>query len=332
MTLDLSRPVRVAAVQMHGRVADVPYNLRQAEALATDAFDRGARIVALPEFFTTPVAFDPRLATCALPPRNEAIDLLDRLARRHAGYVGGSMLLRRGEDVYNTYVFVQPDGRCFTHDKDLPTMWENAFYVGGDDDGLMHTDLGPVGAAVCWELIRTQTIRRLRDRIRFAMTGSNWWSGPANWPLARTIFAGVERANRRLAAEAPITFARMLGVAVLHAGQAGRFEGRFLLVPGFAASVRYVSAFVGETKIVDRDGTVLASVAREEGPGLAMADVLLEPGKPSLDPDPSSFWIPDLPRFHRAYWRHQNACGKWWYAKHGGPEPGGPERSEGRLE
>jgi len=314
---DLSRPVRVAAVQMHGRVADIACNLRQAEALVTDAFDRGARIVALPEFFTTPVAFDPRLARCALPPANDAIDLLDRLARRHSGYVGGSMLLRRGDNVYNTYVFMQPDGRCFTHDKDIPTMWENAFYVGGSDDGLMPTELGPVGAAVCWELIRTKTVLRLRDRIRFAITGSNWWGGPENWPLARALFGGVERANLRLAAEAPVTFARMLGVPVLHAGQAGRFEGRFLLVPGRGASVRYVSSFVGETKIVDRDGTVLASVAREEGPGIAVADVLLEPGKPSLDPDPASFWIPDLPRFHRAYWRHQNACGKWWYRTRG---------------
>ena len=302
--LDLSRPVRVAAVQMQGRVADIPHNLRQAEALVTDAFDRGARIVALPEFFTTPVAFDPRLAGCALPPANDAIDLLERLARRHGGCVGGSMLLRRGDNVFNTYVFMQPDGRCFTHDKDIPTMWENAFYVGGSDDGLMQTALGPVGAAVCWELIRTRTVTRLRDRIRFAMTGSNWWGGPENWPLLRTILAGVERANLRLAAEAPVIFARMLGVAVLHAGQVGRFEGRFLLIPGRALNLRYVSTFVGETKIVDREGNVLA-------------EVLLEPGKPSMDPDPASFWIPDLPRFHRAYWKHQNACGKWWYGTRG---------------
>jgi len=316
MTLDLSKPVRVAAAQMHGRVADIPYNLLQAESLATDAFTRGARIVALPEFFTTPVAFEPRLAGCALPPANDAIDLLERLARRYSGYIGGSMLVRRGDDVFNTYVFVQPDGRCFTHDKDIPTMWENAFYIGGSDDGLMGTGLGPVGAAVCWELIRTQTVERLRGRVRFAMTGSNWWGGPENWPLARRILRGVERANERLAAQAPVTFARMLGVAVLHAGQAGRFEGRFLLVPGRETNVRYVSAFLGETKIVDREGRVVSSVEREEGPGIAMADLLLEPGKPSLDPDPASFWIPDLPRFHRAYWRHQNACGKWWYTTH----------------
>jgi hypothetical protein len=104
------------------------------------------------------------------------------------------------------------------------------------------------------------------------------------------------------------------GVAVPRAD--GAFRGRFLLIPGRALNLRYVSAFLGETKIVDREGTVLAEVRREEGAGIALAEVLLEPGKPSMDPDPASFWIPDLPRFHRAYWKHQNACGKWWYAAH----------------
>jgi predicted amidohydrolase len=308
--IDLSAPVRVAALQMHGRVADIPYNLRQAESLAREAFTRGARVVALPEFFTTPVAFDPRLAGCALPPANAAIDLLERLARQHHGFIGGSMLLRRGDDVFNTYVFMQPDGRCFTHDKDIPTMWENAFYVGGSDDGLMHTALGPVGAAVCWELIRTQTVTRLRDRIRFAITGSNWWGGPENWPLARTILGGVERANGRLAAEAPVTFARMPASRCC-SGAGGALEGRFLLIPGRSTSVRYV-VVPGRDEDRRSGGNVVARVERKPA-GHALADVLLEPGKPSLDPDPASFWIPKLPRFHRAYWAHQNACGKWWY-------------------
>ena len=229
MALDVSKPVRVAAVQMDGRVADVPYNLEQAEKLAGEALDRGARIVGLPEFFTTPVSFDARLSRCALPPDNPAIEMMKRLARRHGACIGGSMLMRKGADVFNTYCFVQPDGAAFTHDKDIPTMWENAFYVGGSDDGVMDTAIGPVGAAVCWELIRTRTVDRLLGKIRLAMTGSNWWTGPANWPLLPRLLCGRRAApTGALAAEAPIRFARLLGVPVIHAGQAGRFEGRFL--------------------------------------------------------------------------------------------------------
>ena len=316
MPLDLSKPVRAAAVQMEGRVADIPYNLNHAEKLATEAFERGARIVALPEFFTTPISFDARLSGCALSPNNNGgLDLLRRLARRYTGYVGGSMLVRRGADVYNTYHFVQPDGAYCTHDKDLPTMWENAFYVGGGDDGVMQTNLGSVGAAVCWEMIRTQTVLRLRGRARFVMSGSNWWTGPMNWPLMGPLFASADRYNRMLAGRAPVILAKMLGVPLLHAGQAGRFTGRFLLVPGLGLSVPYTAEFLGETKIVDREGNVVAGRGLGEGAGVVLADVLLDSGKPSLDPDPASFWIPKLPAFLRGYWTHQNACGKWYYRK-----------------
>jgi predicted amidohydrolase len=316
MGLDLAKPVRVAAVQMEGRVADIPYNLEHAEKLATEALERQAKIVALPEFFTTPIAFDERLTACALPLENQALDMMKALARRYAAYIGGSMLLRRGGDVFNSYFFVQPDGRAFTHDKDIPTMWENAFYVGGTDDGVMETDLGPVGAAVCWELIRTRTIRRLRGRIRLAMTGSNWWTGPTNWPGADRVLGKVERFNQELAGEAPVRFAKLLGVPVLHAGQAGRFRGRFLLVPGLDVAVGYASTFLGETMIVDREGRLLSRRSLDEGAGITVADVLLEAGEPGEDPPADSFWIPKLTFTHRAYWHHQNACGRRFYAKH----------------
>ncbi len=311
--MDLSQPVRVAAVQTEGRVADIPFNLEQVERLACEAFAAGARIVGLPEFFTTPVSFDERLSSCALETDNEAIDLLKSLAARYGGYIGGSMLLRKGGEVYNTYVFAQADGRIFTHDKDIPTMWENAFYVGGNDDGVLESDLGPLGCAVCWELIRTRTVKRLRGRINFAMTGSNWWSTASEWAALSPLDRFIDARNRRLAAAAPVKFAKLLGVPVLHAGQAGSFSGRFLLVPGSRASLPYSSRFVGETKIVDASGNVVAARAAQDGPGWIAADLLLEPRTPSLRLDESAFWIPKLPALHLAMWHQQNACGRWFY-------------------
>ena len=34
-------------------------------------------------------------------------------------------------------------------------MWENCFYVGGSDDGTMRAQDVDLGAALCWELMRT---------------------------------------------------------------------------------------------------------------------------------------------------------------------------------
>ncbi len=143
-----------------------------AERLATNAFEAGARLVALPEFFTSAIVPARDVYRAALDVRNPAVEMLRRLASRYQGYVGGSMLIVDKDQLYNRYFFAGPN-ELHTHDKDLPTKWENNFYVGGSDDGVFQTGLGGVGAAVCWECIRTQTVRRMLGKVKLIMTGTH---------------------------------------------------------------------------------------------------------------------------------------------------------------
>jgi len=305
--------VRVAAVQIAAKAGDLAANLAHAEALALEALERGARVVALPEFFTTPCFVHPRVRDAIVTSgENPARDMLSRLAQRYRAYVGGSMLTRRGADVYNTYCLAGPDGAVQTHDKDLPTMWENAFYVGGSDDGVVETDYGTAGLAVCWELIRWQTVRRFAGRVRYAITGNQWWSLADNWPGARSMFAALGQYNRYLSENAPVELARILAVPVIHASHSGRFDGRFLLAPGANAAVRYASEFVGRTQIVDAQGHAVAARDTREGPGVVVGDLVIA-DVARVAPPTRRYWIPHLPLFHRVYWHHQNACGRSYY-------------------
>jgi predicted amidohydrolase len=312
-----AQTIRAAAVQLQGVAGDVAATLERVEQLAEAACAAGAKLVALPEFFTSPVAVDPRVHAAVLPPDNVALDLLRRLARRHGCCVGGSMLVADGGEVYNRYHFVQPDGQLFLHDKDLPTMWENCFYAGGHDDGVFETQLGGVGAAVCWELIRTQTVRRMLGRVSLAMTGTHWWTMPHNWGrLVSGGLASIGQYNRYLSENAPAEFARRLGAPVLQASHCGRFRSRFPLVPGLPLAPGYDTEFVGQTQIVDAQGHVLAQRQAQEGPGFVIAELALGAVAPRL-PLEDRYWIPRLPAFLHAYWHQQNACGKAYYRQKG---------------
>ena len=55
--------------------------------------------------------------------------------------IGGSFLTLDGVEAHNTLMLVFPDGTTHTHQKDLPTMVENAHYVG-DDDWVVDTPSG----------------------------------------------------------------------------------------------------------------------------------------------------------------------------------------------
>src|SRR3954452_25398262 len=123
--------MRVAAVQLEVAGGDVRRNLDECERLASEAAAAGAELVALPEFFTTGVSFEPALADAALAPDGAATEMLARVAREEAIPLGGSFLCRdRDGHVRNAYLLASPTGDILgRHDKELPTMWEHAFYV-----------------------------------------------------------------------------------------------------------------------------------------------------------------------------------------------------------
>ncbi|MFZ5562434.1 MAG: carbon-nitrogen hydrolase family protein [Thermodesulfobacteriota bacterium] len=301
--------MKIAAVQMTAELGHVEKNMAAAERLARQAFDRGAQMVILPEFFTSAAGFSPVMDQAARPLDGGPARMLKRLAAEHDGMVGGSFISRRGAHQYNTFILAFADGTIYTHDKDQPTMWENCYYMGGADDGVLNTPAGSIGVALCWEFVRARTARRLLGNVDLVVGGSCWWSLPDRWLPG--FSPRVREQNMTIMRETPARFARLTGCPVVHAAHAGDFECRTPLLPGFA----YRSHFLGETQITDGQGRILARMDRADGEGFVLADV--EPGrKPPIEPIPDRFWIPDLPGAIRFAWWYQNLHGKWYYRRH----------------
>ena len=230
-----------------------------------------------------------------------------KLARALDGVVGGSFLAKSGKDCFNSFLLVFPDGRYYRHDKDQPTLWENCYYIGGSDDGVVATPAGPVGVAMCWELIRSRTARRLVGKVDLVVGGSCWWD------LRQPVPPEQEDDQARLLnllRQAPSDLAKRLGVPVVHASQAGEFEG---LTPG-NETVPYVSRYLGETQIADGHGNVLARLAYEDGEGVVVADIVLGRVEGDLAPIPESFWTAELPPNTLKTWDDRNRFGQDYYA------------------
>ncbi|OBJ56157.1 carbon-nitrogen hydrolase family protein [Mycobacterium sp. 1423905.2] len=300
--------MRCAAIQLKAVPADVDANLAAVERLVEQAVGAGAETIALPEFFTTGIGFWPELAEAALPPDGKATELLRSLARRHGVVIGGSLLVRDPDaNVRNAYLVVTADGIAGRHDKDLPTMWENAFYVGGHDDGLIDVAGLTVGAAVCWELMRTQTVRRLRGRIDLAMTGSGWWSIPSWRP--RAGFRRLEARNASTAWRAAASFATYVGAPVLHAAHVGPLRCR---MPGLP--LNYHGRFEGGTMIVAADGTIVGRREADAGEGVVVADIEVGRQSPTREL-PNGFWLHPRGAIPAAAWHFQRLHGRRYYRR-----------------
>jgi predicted amidohydrolase len=299
----------MGAVQLDAVLGDVDANLERAGRGVADAVREGARWVVLPEFFTSGVAFLPEVAAAAQPLDGTAVRAMRDWAREYDVVVAGSLLLRDPDgEVRNAQLVVDGQGVRTRHDKDLPTMWENALYTGGapSDDGVATVGDVSVGLAMCWELTRARTVERMAGRVDVVLAGSGWWTVPRWRP--HLLFDAWERQNARRARQSPAEFAGYIGAPVVHASHSGALACPMPWMP-----LRYAGRFEPATGIWAADGTPLALAAGADAQ-VVVADVPCVRTAPV--PAPRQYWLTapgPLPTFA---WHQQRWHGRRWYARH----------------
>ena len=320
-----TKSVRVAAIQIHPKLADVNGNLERAERLIREALSHRAEWIVLPEFFTSGLAYDGvNLPNAPRPLDGAPMQLLKRLAKEGRASIGGAFLARSGRDVFNTFVLVLPTGESFSHDKDFPTTsMESSLYAGGEDAAFVrelvktgvatereivasrpdNTKSGvfrlptrlSVGAAMCWEQVRYRTARRMRGQVDLVLTASGWPAG----------------GNDPKIVETPRRLARLVGAPVVHASIVGPVPS----ANGPDGAGSRTLQFSGESQIVDGSGKSIAIRHFSEGEGVLMGEI--EPGRvmPTEAIPEGTFWTPDGPGDASTFWHTSGAAGRAIYLK-----------------
>jgi len=163
---------RVAVVQAAPVAFDVARTLEKVRDLAADARRRGARLALFPEAFVSayPRGLDFGATVGARTPEGReqfrhywesAIDVpgphvetLARIAKSNELYLVIGVVERDRGTLYCTVLFFAPDGAYLgKHRKVMPTGTERLVWGFGDGSTMpvFETDLGRVGAVICWE-------------------------------------------------------------------------------------------------------------------------------------------------------------------------------------
>jgi len=319
---------RIAVVQPALRLGEVEHNLARVEELVRDAHrEHAPEVIVLPEALGSPNVYARVIREVPRPVDGQPLQLLCRLARELGCVISGGFLAIRSAHAYGTYALAEPDGALHLHDKDIPTAWEQHYYRGGDDDGVVSCGaLGcRVGLASGWEWARSRTAARLRGaRVSVVLGGMCWPSMPLNWPGPLHRWAeredGIWQAQAR---ELPGQVARLTGAPVANAAHVGPIEGETPLAPGIPWRTR----MLGESQVCERDGTVLARLSLQDGEGHVAADVQLAPPAP-LEEIGERYWIPRMTLTTHVAWHAMNTHGAISYrlrhARRGFPWQGWP--------
>jgi predicted amidohydrolase len=233
----------VAAIQHDIAWSDRAANFERLAPRVAAAARSGARLVVLTETFSTGFAVDdPALGE---PEGGPSSQFLAAQAAEHGVWVAGSCPeVPRGDDPrpYNSLVFAGPAGELRRYRKIHPFTYggETKYFRAGTELTTFTIDGVRVSPLVCYDL-------RFADEFWSLAHGTDVYVVPANWPAARR---GHWQAL--LVARAIENLAYVVGVN--RVGTGGGLD------------------YIGDSRVIDPYGEVLAAAAGDETTLLATID------------------------------------------------------------
>jgi N-carbamoylputrescine amidase len=266
----MTRTVRVGAVQLQATAYDIETTLGHAEELVVRAVGAGAQLVVLPELFT---GYIPNFELWRIvePTDGPTPTWLKQQARRLGIHLGGGYAAWDRDDVMNVYAVARPDGTLAGVAQ--KTDAEAFIFRRGLGRHVIDTELGRIGVGICADC---QSLRVLRAIQGFDV---DLVLMPHASPVAAKAGGKITdddiRTQHDQQVALPVTWSRSLGVPAVFVNQVGPFPR----MTGILGSLMDPALFrmQGNSRIVDADGTVLASLDAEEG--VAVGDVVLDPAR-----------------------------------------------------
>lgn len=148
----MSKKITVAAIQMNCVLYDKERNLEHAEELIEAAVARGAKLIVLPELFSTGYRSEERDRELAEPLDGQTIKRLQSISRKHDVYLAGAILESADDLVFDTAVLVGAEGLLGRHRKMHLWSGEEKRFARGEEIGVVKLPFATVGMLICYEI------------------------------------------------------------------------------------------------------------------------------------------------------------------------------------
>jgi len=242
--------IKVAAVQMDCILGNKEENLAKSISLLEEACDQGAKLILLPELFSTGYWVEEWDMELAENIPGETTHRLKRFANERGVYISGS-ILEHGEArgvIYDTAFLISPGGLEGIYRKIFLWDSERTRFKNAHSFPIFKSSLGNIGMQICYEVGFPEGARLL------AMKGADILLYPSAFGLQRLYVWDI--ATRSRAVEN--------GVFLLAANRSGREnEGQI--------------EFAGHSRIVNPRGEVLAEAENMDQVIVTNIDLALVP-------------------------------------------------------
>ncbi len=170
----------ISLAQLHIRAGDPERNLQTAVQMIDQAAQAGSRFILFPELWSTGYDLENGARLAQRSP--EILAELQRLARAHNLFVGGSLLESTPQGLYNTFSWIDPAASTVETYRKIHLfrlMDEDRWLLPGNSLKRVPAPWGDTGLAVCYDL-------RFPELFRcYALEGASALALGAEWPARR---------------------------------------------------------------------------------------------------------------------------------------------------
>lgn len=154
--------MRLAALQMQSRPADVAFNLDRIDRAAAEAAAGGARMLMTPELSLVGYGAGADLPLLAEPADGRLTGRVAAIARKHDIAIVAGFAERDGEAVYNSALLVSADSRAVYRKSQLYGPYERRWFRPGPPASVIaHHDGLKFGLLICYDVEFPENVRRL---------------------------------------------------------------------------------------------------------------------------------------------------------------------------
>ncbi|MDQ0380235.1 nitrilase family protein [Amycolatopsis thermophila] len=269
--------ITAAAIQCDPQVGleNKDKNLTRTLELITEAADRGADLVVLPELVNTGYSFATREEAYAHAEdlTGPTVQAWTDLARSRGIHLVGGLTEVDGVRLFDTAVLIGPDGFIGKYRKTHLWHREKLVFTPGDlGFPVFDTRIGRIGMLICWDIWFPEVARLLAVQgADVICSTNNWvWTPP---PL-------FDEAGRCMAAYLTMTASHVNHVPIVAADRVGEERG---------------AKFLGCSLITGTNGWPASEVAKPEGEAIVQAELDL------MATRSAAIWndLNDLPRDRR---------------------------------
>ncbi len=267
----IMKNIRVAVIQVESKPGLIKENLEHATAMIEKVAKKGAKLVVLPELFSSGYIITKEVWNYAETLNGLTVNWLKQTSRRLKVYLGAGFVETDGKDFYNSFILTNPKGEIAG--KVRKSNAEAYVFKRGKGSHIINTEIGKIGVGICADNVYSSLPKLMnRESVDLMLMPH---ASPTPYKTSRFLSkTDCKKVNEKITKLAPL-YARTLGIPVIFVNQVGPMKK----LPGIIGKLVTPNTFKfrGMSRIIDSNGTVKSELKHDEG--IILANVTLNSSK-----------------------------------------------------